>query len=119
LEFHARPFELSVLGKPRLMKFFQAVKAHLDEKHADYLAAATIAVYTTEDPALVRIAESARGQVNAASRKNTASDAQITDRFAGAGFTQEELSRLIPLVREMRDYLSEAGKYAPPAPPPL
>ncbi len=114
--FRASPFSLDLLGQARLGKFFQMVSAHIQDAHKDYAAAGVIAAYTTQDPALLQIAESARGQVHKLTRRNQAPNDYINDRLARAGFSAIEVQKILPLFCEMRDFLTEQGSYAPPTP---
>lgn len=112
-EFRARPFSLDAIGQIRVKKFFDAVSVHMQANHAEYMAAATISAFATEDPTLIPLAEKARAEVAARTRSHTATDDAIRSQLARAGFTEDEIVKSLPVFREMRDYLTEQGQYAP------
>lgn len=110
-KFEGPPFDLH--DNERLAKLFQAVAKHFQEAHADFISAAVIAGYATEDPALQVIAEAGRSTVHNKTRKNMAFDAQIQTKLAQAGFNEAEIMRIFPIMQDLRDCLTEQGNYRP------
>ena len=67
--------------------------------------------FETDDPQLQASQQRLRSWLHSLTRKNQITDAQITDRLVAAEpLTQE---RVTAVCKEMRDYLTEQGGYAP------
>ena len=67
--------------------------------------------FATDDPQLQASQQRLRSWLHSLTRKNQITDAQITDRLVAA--EPLTLERVTVVCKEMRDYLTEQGGYAP------
>ena len=99
----------------RAMSFFRLLSDHVEKEH-QLSFAAVAACYTTTDPALIPITETARSTVAAITRGHTMSDDQIVSELAHAGLTAAEIGKIKPTILHIRDWLQETGPYKPKLP---
>jgi hypothetical protein len=125
-EFLKSPLDIPIVGQPnrQVVEFVTALAAHVQKKHPDLmnqLAASaqewmgylTVALFNIEDPSLLRMREHVRARMQLYTRKTTISDAEIQDRVARIGLDSEQEEGVNLLLRDMRDILTESGKYSP------
>lgn len=124
--FRAAPLDIPVVGHAdeRLVKFVQALAAHIQKEHPDTmtLVAANIqeitgflvlSVFESQDPSLTARFQSARYALQTATRQNKVTDETIQDKLAGLGLAQEEIEKVSPFIKDLRDFLCEEGSYKP------
>lgn len=127
-EFQASAFDIPIIGQPseRLITFAQALMKHLG-KHAEQMGAFAGALqecsyllcvrhFEMQDPQLLRMAEYVRARAHRFTRKNEITNATIDDRLAQLPIPLDIIEPLTALFQDMRDILSEEGKYAPKPP---
>ena len=125
-EFFASPFEASIIGAPndRLIRFVEMLIDHLQQKHPaqlqqisgavqEYFGFLTLMGCECQDPHIAAYYERVRASIARASRRLTITDEEIQDRIARLGLDPEQEEGLQVLLRDMRDLLTEQGRYAP------
>src|SRR5271165_423122 len=106
----AAPFVPVVNGTPdpRLMKFGMALFQHMATEHQEVFGAILmVACYQITDPLLCEQLEMLRWSIHGHTSKNFVADNEIQDKLAAAGVREEDMKDLLPLVIDLRDYLTE------------
>lgn len=126
-QFKADPLDVPLIGEPpsaKTARFVEALGKHIQKKHP--AAGAFIAsigmqfqgyvitkCYDTQDPGLIEIQEKLRAHVYTTTRRNFITDDAIREAVGKFVFPIEDPALLIALITDMRDMLTETGKYAP------
>jgi hypothetical protein len=124
--FVSDPFDIAIVGQPgdRIVKFVTALMDHATKKHPDqmvqisgaiqqYMGFMVCAMFEIQDPKLLEMQESIRLALRQFTRKLTITDDEIADRVARLELDPEEEEGVGILLRDMRDLLTESGRYAP------
>jgi len=127
--FVSDPFEIAIIGKPddKLVKFVSALYEHMAKEHPDhmqnisgsiqqimgYMVAASFEI---QDPQLLAMQEAIRHQLHKVTRRINVTDEQIVERVEATGIDDEYNEDVIGLIQDLRDLLTEDGRYAPQAP---
>lgn len=124
--FLSAPLDIPIVGHAdeRLVRFVQTLAEHIQTHHPDLMGRVGLTIqdmtgflilsmFTSEDPTLIGKSEMVRYGFHRMTRNNDITDGTILDRLARAGFTKEEIERIGPVMRDMRDALTEQGQYAP------
>ena len=125
-EFISSPFDIPIIGQPdqRLIKFVTALMEHTQKKHptqmlqisgsiqqfTGFLVAST---YEIQDPQIGAMQEGIRAALHKMTQRLTITDEEIQDRVARLELEPEEEEGVALLLRDMRDLLTESGRYAP------
>jgi hypothetical protein len=126
-QFKADPLDVPLIGEPpnaKTLRFVEALGKHIQKKHPQagvfitsigmqFQGYIITKCYETQDPGLLQIQEALRAHVFATTRKNFITDDVIRDRVAALGFTTEDGTPIVSLLIDMRDALTETGKYGP------
>jgi hypothetical protein len=128
--FLSAPLDIPIIGHAdeRLVRFVQKLAEHLQTHHPDLMQRVGLTIqdmtgfiilslFTSEDPTLIGKAEMVRHGFHRMTRSSDITDGVILDRLARAGFTKEEIEKVGPVMRDMRDALTEQGQYAPQSAP--
>jgi len=125
-QFVSSALDIPIIGQPneRVVKFVTALMDHLQKKHPEimtrvagaiqeYMGLLVISMFQVEDPKLLEMREFIRASIAQVSRRFQISDADIRDRVARLELDADEEEGLNMLLRDMRDFLTERGNYAP------
>jgi hypothetical protein len=125
-EFVSTPVDIPIIGQPnaRTVKFVTALMEHVQKKHPqmmqniagaiqDYTGFLVVSLFEVNDPKLLEMREHIRAIIAKVSRRFQISDADIQDRVARMELDSEDEEGLNVLLRDMRDLLTEQGRYAP------
>jgi len=124
---YAPPLDIPIIGQgdAQIEQYIMgSLVGHLQSEHPEAwgLVASNIkeigaflacAMFELQDPAIQGRLNLLRYALHTATRKVRISDGTILDRLARAGFTTEEIERIGPVMRDMRDALTEEGQYKP------
>jgi hypothetical protein len=124
---YAPPLDIPIIGQGdvQIEQYIMAtLVGHLQSKHPDewaqvasrikeFAAFLACAVFELQDPAILQRLELARYALHTATRKAQITDEIILDRLARVGLAQKEIDAVAPLIRDMRDALTEEGAYKP------
>ena len=124
--FVSNPFDIPIIGQPnaRIVEFVRALMEHLQKKHPqmmqniagaiqEYTGFLVVSLFEVNDPKLLEMREHIRATIAHVSRRFQISDADIQDRVARMELDSEDEEGLNVLLRDMRDLLTEQGRYAP------
>jgi hypothetical protein len=126
-KFVSTAFEAHIIGAPgqRVYEFVHALYNHIEKFHQpqsmqisgsvqQYVSYLVGQAFTITDPQLVAMAEAVRAALHHFSQKYTVTDEEILDRVAKIGLENPEHEEGINLlIRDLRDLLTESGRYAP------
>jgi hypothetical protein len=125
-KFVSSALDIPIIGQPgdHLDRFMAAVGKHMQAKHPSIVAEATqlkevfvgflISQHLElQDPALIEMRESIRALLFRMSRRNNIPDSVIDGKIAELGFEEEDAEGLRALLQDLRDLLTEQGRYAP------
>jgi|SRR5208283_6514 len=125
-EFVSTPLDIPIIGQPnaRVVKFIMALGEHVEKKHPqmmqnitgaiqEYTGFLVVSLFEVNDPKLLEMRENIRATIAKVSRRFQISDADIQDRVARIELDSEDEEGLNVLLRDMRDLLTEQGRYAP------
>lgn len=128
--FVAAPLDITIIGEAdeRLRKFVKRLTEHLKTRHPDAMALIDANVedikgvmvsgmFSTQDPLIAVCAERARYTLHTVTRKTQITDETIFDRLKNNGINQDAIDTVLPVMRDMRDELTEQGQYAPQSAP--
>lgn len=124
--FQASPMDVPIVGEPpaaRIQKFVMALMAHLQKKHGEHMALISqgggefmgllaLRSFETADPNIQQTIELARARFFVVTRKNLMPDAMIVEKAVSLGLDPATQQQVVDLMKEMRDVLTEQGKYA-------
>jgi hypothetical protein len=130
-QFKANPLDVPIIGEQpnaKTLRFVEALGKHIQKHHPQagmfitsigmqFQGYVITKCYETQDPGLLEIQEQLRAHVYRMTRKNYITDAVILDIVARLGFDEEDGRPIVAAFRDMRDALTETGKYKaqPPA----
>lgn len=125
-EFASSPFDIPIIGQPdqRVVKFVTGLMQHVQKKHPqamqaiaasvqEYMGFMVVSMFECGDPKLTALFEHVRATIQQFSRRFQISDAEIQDRIARLELDPDDEEGLTILLRDMRDLLTEQGRYAP------
>lgn len=125
-EFISSALDIPIIGQPneRVVKFVTALYDHMNSKHPEimariaqaiqeYMGFLVVGMFEVSDPKLLEMREHIRAQVAKVSRRFQISNADIQDRVARLELDPDEEEGLNTLLQDMRDLLTEQGRYAP------
>jgi hypothetical protein len=128
--FIAAPLDIAIVGQAneRLVHFVQKLAEHLQEKHPeamqligmniqDITGFLIVSVFQTQDPTLAGKLEGVRHTLHTVTRRIQITDQTIVEGLARLGMSTEEIEKVSPIMRDMRDALTEQGLYAPNSQP--
>ena len=130
--FTDHPLDVPIVGQPpsaRVQRFVRALYQHIEKRHqpnaAGILALTLLAqgylvvnLFESQDPALQESKESARAQLFSLMLKNRATDANLRSTLAALSLNEEEIGKVEPSFKQLRDYLTETGQFRSPLLPP-
>lgn len=115
-EFKAAPF-VAYLGDgidPRMVGMQQTLQKHMmsDPAHQFYGAMVlAICSFQFQDPVILEFGELTRFAIQHTTRKNFASDEALLEK--AQAFPADEVESAHNLLKDLRDFLTEQGEYAP------
>ena len=125
-EFASDPFDVPIVGAPqeRIVKFVTALMGHVQKKHPEqmeqisgaiqqYMGYMIVAVFEVADPKLLEMQEAIRHALHKFTQRVVITDEQIAARVRSLGLPPEVEEGIDTLIRDMRDLLTESGRYAP------
>ena len=125
-DFVSSPLDIPIIGQPnaRVVHFVTKLMEHVQQKHPaimqqisgalqEYTGFLVLTMFQWQDPQLQKMHESVRASIHKVSTRFTISDDEIQDRIARLGLEPEQEEGLNTLLRDMRDLLTEQGRYAP------
>jgi hypothetical protein len=124
---YAPPLDIPIIGQgdAQIEQYIMAtLVGHLQAEHPDqwaliasrikeFAAFLACAMFGLQDPAILQRLELARYALHTATQKAQITDETILDRLARVGLAQKEIDAVAPLIRDMRDALTEEGAYKP------
>jgi hypothetical protein len=124
--FVSSALEVPIIGQPdaKVVKFVTALMDHMQKKHPQemnvvaqisqqFLGFIVISQFEIEDPKLLEMRESVRALMAKMSRRFLIPDADIKDRVARLELDPDDEEGVGTLLLDMRDLLTEQGRYAP------
>lgn len=128
----AGAIDIPIIGEEPTLKTARVIEGlweHLKKRHPhefqlaknigmQFTAWLVLRSFTTEDPNLVAIQEQIRAHHFAELRKNYMTDEQIEELVSKLD-TPEQRAPYVAIMKELRDALTETGKYAPQQQPTL
>jgi hypothetical protein len=124
--FITDPFEPPIIGQPndRFLRLADKLSAHLQDKHPEmvqrgigaiieYGRLLTFSMFQCEDPNILETLEPVRAAVQKFTRRYGISDAEIQDKVSRLEVDPEDEQGVAMLLSDMRDLLTEQGRYAP------
>jgi hypothetical protein len=124
--FVSDPFDVPIIGQPgeRIVKFVSALYEHVAKNHPDriqqingavqqYLGFMAVSLFELEDPQLLAMREAIRASLHMFTRRMVITDAEIADRVARLELDPDKEEDTQMLLRDMRDLLTDSGRYAP------
>lgn len=95
---------------PQEIERLRAETAILSNQFVGWL---TLQKFETTDPNLQASQQRLRMWLHGLTRKNQLTDAEITDKIVSLGLDAEHAGPVNDLCKELRDFLTEQGRYAP------
>lgn len=125
-EFQRSPLDIPIIGAPNdsVVRFVTHLMEHVQIKHPqamqqisgaiqEYMGFLVLSMFQCQDPRLAEMYEGVRASIHKVSTRLTISDDEIRDRIARLGLDPDQEEGLNTLLRDMRDLLTEQGRYAP------
>ena len=110
--FHAAPFIPLIGGATvdeRRMNMGRVLLSHMGESHLEQMQLLVIvAGFQFQDPILLKEMETFRWMLHQNTSKNYLTDEVLEHQLSGAGMDAEQIAS----IKELRDLLTETGKYA-------
>lgn len=110
-EFHSEPFVpiVGTAADARRQKMGQVLTQHAMTEHSGQILGFLLAAcFQFGDPVILQEMEAARWTAHQLTAKNFIPDQTIEHNLAGQGFDAEQ----IQIIKDLRDLLTETGKYA-------
>jgi hypothetical protein len=129
---YAPPLDIPIIGQGDAqieLYIMTTLVGHLQAEHPEqwalvasrikeFAAFLACAMFGLQDPAILQRLELARYALHTSTRKAQITDETILDRLARIGLSEEEIGNVFPVIRDMRDALTEEGQYKPENIPP-
>ena len=124
--FITDPFEPPIIGQPnaRFLRLADKLSEHLNDKHPEmvqrgigaiieYGRLLTFSMFESTDPNILETLEPVRAAVQTFTRRYKISDEEIQDKVSRLEVDPEDEQGVAMLLGDMRDMLTEQGRYAP------
>src|ERR1035437_2066050 len=124
--FITDPFEPPIIGQPnaRFLRLADKLSEHLNARHPEmvqrgigsiieYGRLLTFSMFESTDPNILETLEPVRAAVQTFTRRYKMSDEEIQDKVSRLEVDPEDEQGVAMLLADMRDMLTEQGRYAP------